>query len=472
MMLNAPVGLRTFPPLFERLIYYALLPDLFSRVVLEAGLGIYWYTLIQPKLWVFYILVAIEFLFQIGTLVKAKFRIGLSLLAALLFLVMIIHGLLVALAWQNNPSKIATDTIPIFVSFINIILLSNAKAFENFKFGRLALAVHIYSVLMVVVGILAVSAGRPSIVNLGGAAGGPMAIGIMLVSLAIKKDLDLRAVLLVMLIVAPTVPNMTRTGLVSFLLIFSIYVLPKVFQSGKALYVSTVSIALLIVSIPLVLPEDSPLMRRIDGTFAYDPNKKTGSLGERQLEQEAIDKTLEERGPAAEWFGLGAGGTYIVVYDDGTIPENYSHAHFSWALFKLRFGYIGYFYLACFVTLLLINIKICSSNRTPENMIICNLGLWGIFFLFTYAVFHFLIAGLQFSQGFSKAMPAPSPAKKREAAPSLLKRRAKWAIEQDAGAPRDALPGLLPAMPVHYDAAAAAAPPMRRAKAGNPSGLK
>lgn len=421
------------PPLFERLIYYALLPDLFSRVILEAGLGIYWYTLIQPKLWVFYILVAIELLFQVRTLLKGKFRRGLSLLAAMLFAIMMTHGLLVALAWHNSPGKIATDTIPVFVSLVNIILLSNAKAFENFKFERLAFVVKIYSILMVVVGYLAVSAGRPSIVNLGGAAGGPIAIGIMLVSLAVKKELDLRSVLLVMVIVAPTVPNMTRTGLVSFLVIFALYVLPKIFQSGKALYISTVSIALISVSIPLVLPEDSPLMRRIDGTFAFDPSKKTGSLGERQLEQEAIDKTLRDRGSVAEWFGLGAGGTYIVIYDDGTIPENYSHAHFSWALFKLRYGYVGYFYLACFVVLLFSNIIICSANRTPENMIICNLCLWGVFFLFTYAMFHFLIAGLQFSQGFSKAPRPPSRLTKRRRMTRLGTRQSKWEIDREIG---------------------------------------
>jgi len=73
-MTNVPVAHGAVPPLFERLIYYALLPDLFSRIILEAGLGIYWYTLIQPKLWVFYILVAIELLFQIGTLTKIHQR--------------------------------------------------------------------------------------------------------------------------------------------------------------------------------------------------------------------------------------------------------------------------------------------------------------------------------------------------------------------------------------------------------------
>ncbi len=49
--------LRAWPPLFERLIYYMLLPELFARVVCEALLNISPLSITQPKFWVLYTLI-------------------------------------------------------------------------------------------------------------------------------------------------------------------------------------------------------------------------------------------------------------------------------------------------------------------------------------------------------------------------------------------------------------------------------
>jgi hypothetical protein len=248
-----------------------------------------------------------------------------------------------------------------------------------------------------------VAAGRPSIVNLGGSAGGSLCLSIILVGMMMRPRISLRDVLVLGLIMLPALPNLTRTTTVVFGLAFIFFVMPKVLRSGWAVYATLVGFVAIIVAFPLLVPEDSPLMRRIQGTLQLAESDSastsdSGSIGEREAEVKAIDVAERDRGLTAELFGLGAGGTYYVEFTGGRVPDNYSHAHFSWALFKLRYGYVGYFYLAVFVVFLLWNLRGTLRSKLPENRIIFVLGLWGFFFLFSYMFYNQLIAGLQFAK--------------------------------------------------------------------------
>ena len=407
-------------PLFERLVYYLLLPDLFCRVFLELGVGLYWYILTQPKQWVFYGVMLIEYLFQLRSFARTRYVKTSNLMGAYLFLVMLLHGLLGGIAWANAPVKIITDSVPVLVVALNIILLARVDAFRGFKLRRLTLTVRGYSLVMVLAGTLAVSMGKPSVVSLGGSAGTPICLAVLLVTMMMKRRIAPLDVVILGLILVPIVPNLTRTTLLAFILAFSIFVAPKVFRSGVAIYASVMLVMLTAVSFPMIVPEDSPLMIRIRGTLQMADNATSstsatgeGSLGERTAEVEAIAEEMDRRGINAHMFGLGAGGIYLVEFSGGRIPENYSHAHFGWALFKLRYGYIGYFYLGCFALLLMTNIWRTLRSPLPENRLVGMFGLWGFFFIFTYMFYNQLVAGLQFSMHQPAAGTVPAPARRK-----------------------------------------------------------
>lgn len=415
-------------PLFERLVYYLLLPDLFCRVVLELGAGMYWYFLTQPKQWVFYGVMLIEYLLQLRSFARVRYVKSGNHMAAFLFLIMFLHGLLGGVAWGNAPAKIITDSIPVMVVALNIILLSRVDAFDGFSLKRLTIAIRGYSLIMVLAGTLAVAMGRPSIVSLGGSAGTPICLAVLLVTMMIKRRIAALDVIILGMILVPIAPNLTRTTLLAFMLAFGIFVAPKVFRSGIAIYTSIMVVMLTAVSFPMIVPEDSPLMIRIRGTLQMAENSTSasaageGSLGERTAEVEAIAEEMDRRGLNAHMFGLGAGGIYQVEFSGGRVPENYSHAHFGWALFKLRYGYIGYFYLTCFAFLLMANIWRTLRSPLPENRMVGMFGLWGFLFIFTYMFYNQLVAGLQFAmhQPAARALPASGRRKRNIDASSTM----------------------------------------------------
>lgn len=384
------------PPFSERLIYYLLAPDLFSRVVLEAGLGMYWYTNVQPKLWVFYGFMAVEYAFFFLRLGKVRIARNASAVSMYLAFILVIHGAAMGVFWGNSTSKVLTDTIVIFVFAFNMVILNTEDAFLGFDFHRVHLFMRIYALTMVVVGALAVAIGKPSIVNLGGAGGGPLCLTVLIVGLAHRRRITLSSLGFVLFIVLMIAPNLTRTIMAVFALMVALYIGPKIIRSATVLYVVTAFLVATPFILPMIVPEDSPIMRRIQGLTEDRGADDGGSLGERAEEFRAVNEKLHELGPQAEWFGYGAGGVYQPVLTNGVIPEGYSHAHYGWALFKLRYGYTGYLYLAAFGILLLNNCLWLARRKDPTGKLVFLLGIWGLFFIFTYFSFNFFIAGLQF----------------------------------------------------------------------------
>ena len=388
------------PPFFERMIYYILVPDLFARVVLETGLNMYPPSLTQPKQWVFFLLVLMEYLFISPTIGQRRFRINMSNLVVMLLFTMAVHGLIVGLVWSNKPAKIFTDSVPVIVTAVNVLLLNTENAFVGFNFKRLSRNVFIYSIVMVIVGALAVAAHRNSVASLGGAESTPICLTIILVHLATKPMITVLDLLFVALILGPTVPSSNRTSLALFFVVFTVFIVPKILKSGKQLYFSVLFFAAAAAAFVLFVPSDSMVMKRINGLTEHVTSEKdetSGSLYERQAEWEAIKAQLAHLGPSAQFFGYGAGGIYRVQFSGGIIPENYSHAHYSWSLFRLRYGYVGFVYLSIYATLLVLNLLFHVRRRSALSRTIAVLDIWCLLFLFTYVFFNFLAAGLQFS---------------------------------------------------------------------------
>jgi hypothetical protein len=391
------------PPLFERLLYYILIPDLFARIVLEAVLGEWYFGITQAKQWIFYALIALEYVIQSRAVVQGSFRKDENLVVSGLMLVMLFHGVFVGLAWQNSPSRIITDSIAPFVLATNILLLNRRKAFAGFDCRRLVRINQAYGLVMVAAGIAAVSIGRPSIVSLGGAAATAVSFTILLVSFMVKRTFSFADLAIAGAILVPVAPNLNRTTLaVVAVCLIGIFV-SKIMIDGKRLYFTFVFIFALSAVVPLVLPPDSPLMRRIEGTMEYDPEQTQGSIGERQAEYMAINDKLRRMGTAAEWFGGGHGAVYDVQLTLREVTDT-GHAHFSWALFKLRYGYVGYFYLLILAAMTLRSIV--RSYRSPyvADRIVCVLSMFSVAFLLTYVFGFFFLAGTQFSS--TRALPA------------------------------------------------------------------
>src|SRR5262249_50372344 len=145
-----------------------------------------------------------------------------------------------------------------------------------------------YSVIMVVVGIGAVSMGRPSIVSLGGAPASSVSMTILLVSLMVKRTFSFTDLAITAGIVVPITPSFNRTTLVVVAMCLIGIFISKIIVDGRRLYFTLVIMIVLSALVPMALPSDSPLMRRIEGSMEYDPEQTSGSIGEREAEFLAI----------------------------------------------------------------------------------------------------------------------------------------------------------------------------------------
>jgi hypothetical protein len=387
-------------PFVERLIYYLLLPDLCARIAFEAWLGYKSTDLIEQKLWIFFIIIAVEYVFQIRRILYRDFYVDKIMYVSAFILLIGIHGLLVGVGWHNKPLKIATDTIPLFVVAVNIILSCQLAAYKNFNFARVEGINITYTIVMVTVGIIAVHAGRPSIVSLGGSISTTVSIAIICVSIWRRYRFSIAFVLFNLAVLAFIAHDFNRTTLallaiLSIILFFTTFVVYPV-----RLYILFLLIGGVVVSAPLVVPPGSPLARRIEGldssSIEYQEQEGTGSIGERQAEWTAIQKKIYQRGRIAEIFGLGHGAVYDVVFSTGVAPANYSNAHFGWALFYLRYGCIGYIYLLIFALLMASNLYRNIHSTENFNRMALILCIAGIIYIFTYMAFNIILSGMQF----------------------------------------------------------------------------
>jgi hypothetical protein len=194
--------------------------------------------------------------------------------------------------------------------------------------------------------------------------------------------------------------NFNRTTLVFLSMLSVILVFSVIIVSPLRLYILFLLIGGMVVSAPLVVQPGSPLARRIEGlsssAIEQQEQEETGAIGERQGEWTAIQKKISQNGTFAEIFGLGHGAVYDITFTNGVAPPNYSNAHFGWALFYLRYGYIGYIYLFIFALLMASNLYRNIHNTDSFNRMALILCVAGIIYIFTYMAFNIILSGIQF----------------------------------------------------------------------------
>lgn len=155
-----------------------------------------------------------------------------------------------------------------------------------------------------------------------------------------------------------------------------------------------------------LIPEDSKIAQRITGLQNVDLSDRTGSIGERQAELDAISIKIENMGFKGKLFGAGHGASYDVKYT-WNWKRDYSNAHYGWALFYLRWGYLGYLYLIFWTVFLFIASARYLLSTRPEGLIVSLLALYTVGYIGTYSYFLFFIAGVPFA-----LLPSRGPYKK------------------------------------------------------------
>jgi hypothetical protein len=195
--------------------------------------------------------------------------------------------------------------------------------------------------------------------------------------------------------VSLAITELNRTTMIfigGVLACFAVYRLIKSPTKGLMMLILITILMALAVSF---VPEDSSTYRRIVGLVELDLDRRTGSVGERAAEWDAIQAKLESKGDTVRWLGLGFGGTYEVQFTHEFLT-GYGHAHFIWAWFNLRFGYIGYLYMTLFIMALLYNAFRGLISRTDVGLLVGLTCIMGLIFCLTHVNSVFLLSGIHF----------------------------------------------------------------------------
>jgi len=387
-----------WPTLFERLIYYFLLPEIIAKIIYEIVLRVPAITVTQPKQYMFYGFLALEYLFIVVNYKNFRPAWRHINVVWILLLVMILHGVAVGLWWGNSLTRTGIDTINVAVVLVNIILLSDPYKIANTAFDRIFFANRLYGVTMVVLSVAAMAVNPTSGIKLGSAAATSVSMSLIFVELYLMRGLSVRNIgkgALGLLLIAATAQDWNRTTLV----FNSAAVLILLARRAGSMPFRTAFIgiaAVLVVAVAFaVMPEDSALSRRISGLQEVDLSARSGSIGERQAEADAVDDKIAALGAFGEIFGAGHGASYDVKYT-WEWKLDYSNAHYGWVLFYLRYGMLGYVYMALWILILVISAAKRWRSGHPAAILVCLLSIWNVGYLGTYGYFSFFIAGLPF----------------------------------------------------------------------------
>ena len=332
--------------IFERLIIYILISLLVAKLYSEGILLRSVYYNPQIAQWIFYILLAIDYIVNFKKILLIKIEFNIMSVFAFLIFFMIFHGLVVGIYNQNPWFLVFNDIVPFLMIALNILRMqSSSENSEAIDFGFLlrfcggiSICSTLFSFLLQKAGIIHSATFKIETIYL-------CTFFAALFTHYSLRSVDIFYFLGVMLL---AVTQMNRTTL-AFIAIISLVLCLKSLlrQPVKGGIIVVVSIIAISAGF-YALPEDSPTYLRIVGIQNIDFNKRTGSVGERQQEQDSVNLELSKKGRTDELLGLGMGGSYTIHLTHETI-ENYGHAHYSWVWFKMRFGEIGYFYLIIYL---------------------------------------------------------------------------------------------------------------------------
>ena len=401
--------------LFERIILYIFLADLLVKIIFELVLGQWSYTQSQNKQWIFYGLLALDYAVSWRKIVNIRISMNAMSIFAFVFFTMVAHGLTMGILLHNAPFEIINDTIPMLMIGLNILRMQSEVEFKDINFKFLLYTCTWIAISTCIIGYIAGLIGPSQ----AGIAGMVIYFPLWMAALLTLKPFPKWIALAGVGMIAITMGDFNRTTLLFLASVAGAGVLWNVIKRPVSGLIALAA-ATIILSVGIAtMPEDSKTYKRIVGIAEIDLNRRTGSIGERQAEWDAINIKLDKLGPSVEAFGLGFGGVYEVARTHEFLTD-YGHAHYSWAWYNLRFGRSGYIYLGFLMSALLSNLLygLIRAPNEPRHMFISLMCYLGLIYCATYVNAIFLLSGIQFFNmrkiGDTKSNEQPTKAEKKE----------------------------------------------------------
>ena len=381
-----------------RLVSYYYLCEVIARVVFEIGFRWREIELSQTRQYLFYGFLLLEYIYFLIRGGFSIFRPTTISRMVIPLIAMCVHGIVIGLSWGNGPVRIGIDTINILVVILNLMIISSPVSRPVGEWKNLVRVNISFLVIMLLTSLIAVAVNSGSKIGLGSSQSSAVAISIAfadIFTLFQRKGPKISKLLTYIITILPTAVSWNRTTLLVFVFANLLYGARNFLRRPFMVLYGLIVLFFVVVAAINVLPQDSGLMQRINGLENLDLDSRTGSIGERQAEWDAIREKIDDLGPIGRFFGGGHGATYDVQYT-WQIKQGYSNAHFSWALFYLRYGNLGYVYLLVWLVALIVAALRFFQSKNPFLLFIFFTAIWNIAYLGTYAYFSFFIAGIPF----------------------------------------------------------------------------
>lgn len=385
-----PFYRRTF---LERLVLYLFLSYLIVAVVFQLILGYWHFHTSREQQFVFFSLVALDYILTWRAVYAIRIDPSPTSLFAILLLFIALYGLAVGAVNGNRWPEIANDTIPIVILVLNVFRLqSEAQRVTDAALHRLLRNITLLALLICGTGLVAVLLGRPATYALSAI---PIAVLATLVfsCLMTRQRIAPWITVSFAIVLLFSASDLNRTNLLFFLVAGALIMAVRFLRDPPSSVLPLIAIIMALTGAWSLLPEDSKTRARLEHVTSLEaPTRKT-AVGERSVEFRSIVKLLERSGQSVDTLGLGHGALYE-MRGANRYKKDYGHAHFSWALFKLRYGDVGYLLTFMLGGLLLINVAMHAFSRRLLDNFIMLLSLVSFIYMFTYVNFIFLLSGL------------------------------------------------------------------------------
>jgi len=343
--------------IFERIILYLIFAEVIVQIFFVVILGGWDFIQGQNRQWIFYGLLALDYIICHKRVINIKFTLNPISIFALSLFVMVAHGIFAGIINNNSPFIILNDTVPIMMIALNILRMQSfSEVSKPIDISFLLRVVVVTSCIMIGAGLIV---GNPNIGN------ATIIFPLFIVCLFYLKPPPIISILILSLLIVLVIDELNRTSM-AFLLFSSCFIIMTRMVKQPILGVISFFSLIAILSVgAVIVPEDSQTYRRVAGLTQIDLTKRTGSIGERQAEQDAVNAQLADKSTVQQFFGLGFGNTYSVKLSH-KYNTGYNHAHFAWIWFKMRYGSMGYFYLCLLMGALIYSGIYNLRHKEPE----------------------------------------------------------------------------------------------------------
>ena len=379
--------------LFERIIFYIFISEVVTKIIFELALGQWGFTQSQNKQWFFYGFLALDYLISARKVINIRVTFNPMSALAIVFLIMVVHGLFIGLVNGNSLFVIFNDTVPPLMIALNVLRMQSSAENDNpIDFRFLFTACTALALAACLTGFLAVKLGQPSQTSVGSSAlYYPMLMAALFTLRPFPKWAGVAALIMIVLVLG----DINRTTMLFLAIVVSGYALIKTVRDPAKGLLAFLVIPVIAAMFFAFVPEDSKTYNRVIGLTNVDLSARTGSIGERAAEWDAIQAMLESKGKTVQWLGPGFGGVYNVHFTHHYLTD-YGHAHYIWAWFNLRFGRSGYIYMALFLAALVYNAGAGLRARDETGVFVSFLCLLGLIYCMTHVNSVFLLSGIHF----------------------------------------------------------------------------